>query len=251
MKLKNKIVLITGASRGIGKAIALLFAEQGAKIIVDYYVSDYEPDADINAKKVVEEIKKLGSDAILIECDVSNEKKVKELIDIALEKYKKIDILINNAGVVYDVSFSKKSINQWKRTLDVNLLGTFLCSKYVSPHMLKVGGKIINISSTNGINSFSSETMDYDASKAGVIILTRDLAKELAPKIQVNSIAPGWVNTEMNKKLSKEFIEEETKKIYLNRFAEPEEIAKLALFLASNDNTYITGSTIIINGGYS
>jgi 3-oxoacyl-[acyl-carrier protein] reductase len=142
-------------------------------------------------------------------------------------------------------------VDQWKKTLDVNLLGTFICSKYASQRMLKIGGgKIINISSTNGINSFSPEAMDYDASKAGIIILTRDLAKELAPKIQVNSIAPGWVNTEINKDLPKDFIKKETEKIYLKRFANPEEIAKAILFLASDDASYITGSILKVDGGY-
>jgi 3-oxoacyl-[acyl-carrier protein] reductase len=135
--------------------------------------------------------------------------------------------------------------------MDVNLLGTFLCSKYASVQMLKnVNGKIINISSTNGINCFSPEAMDYDASKAGIIILTRDLAKELAPKIQVNSIAPGWVDTEMNKDLPEDFIEEETEKIYLKRFGKPEEIAKSVLFLASDDASYITGSILKVDGGH-
>ena len=152
---------------------------------------------------------------------------------------------------VFDVPFFDRSVEQWKKTLDVNLLGTFLCSKYVSQQMLKTnGGKIINISSTNGINSFSPAAMDYDSSKAGIIILTRDLAKELAPKIQVNSIAPGWVDTEMNKDLPKDFVEEETAKIYLKRFAKPEEIAKAILFLASDEASYITGSILKVDGGY-
>jgi len=250
MKLKNKIALITGSSRGIGKTTALLFAQEGAKIVVDYHVSDYEPDADINAKKVVEEIKKIGSEVIAIECNVSDEQKVKGMMAMVIKKYGRIDILINNAGVVFDVPMEKKTVEQWKRTLETNLLGTFLCSKYAAPYMLKSGGKIVNISSTNGINSFVPESMDYDSSKAGIIILTRNLAKELAPKILVNSIAPGWVNTEMNKDLPKEFIKKETEKIYLKRFAEPEEIAKLALFLVSDDNTYMTGSIIMIDGGY-
>ncbi len=251
MKLKNKVALITGSSRGIGKAIALLFAKEGAKVVVDYHVSaDYEPDADTNAKKVVDQIKKLGSDAFAIECDVSNEGEVKKMVNHVIKKYGRIDILVNNAGVVFDVPMSKKTIDQWRRTLETNLLGTFLCSKYIVAHMSKKGGKIVNISSTNGINAFQKESMDYDSSKAGIIILTRSLAKELAPKILVNSIAPGWVDTEMNKDLPKEFVKKQTEKIYLKRFAEPEEIAKLALFLVSDDNTYLTGSIIMIDGGY-
>jgi len=245
MRLKNKIALITGSSRGIGKATALLFAKEGAKVIVNYFSSEKEAFA------VVDDIKKLGSDAIAIKCDVSKETDVKKMVQKIIDKFGKIDILVNNAGIVFDVPFFDRSVEQWKKTLDVNLLGTFLCSKYVSQQMLKTnGGKIINISSTNGINSFSPAAMDYDSSKAGIIILTRDLAKELAPKIQVNSIAPGWVDTEMNKDLPKDFVEEETAKIYLKRFAKPEEIAKAILFLASDEASYITGSILKVDGGY-
>lgn len=245
MKLQNKIALITGASKGIGKSTALLFAKEGAKIVVNYASSKKE------ACSVVDEIKKIGSEAIAIKCDVSKEDEVKEMINQTISKFGKIDILINNAGVVFDVPFFEKTVEQWKRTMDVNLLGTFLCSKYASKQMLKKNnGKIINISSSNGIDSFSPDSMDYDASKAGVIILTRGLAKELAPNIQVNSVAPGWVNTEMNKDLPKDFINEETEKIYLKRFADPEEIAKSILFLASDDSSFVTGTTLKVDGGY-
>ena len=245
MELKNKIALITGSSRGIGKATALLFAKEGAKVVVNYFSSEKEAFA------VVDEIKKIGSEAIAVKCDVSKESEVKEMIQQIIDKFGRIDILVNNAGIVFDVPFFERTVEQWKRTLDVNLLGTFLCSRYASEQMLKnSGGKIINISSTNAINSFSPEAMDYDASKAGIIILTRDLAKELAPTIQVNSIAPGWVDTEMNKDLPKDFVKEETEKIYLKRFAKPEEIAKAILFLASDDADYITGSILKVDGGY-
>lgn len=243
MKLKNKVALITGSSRGIGKATAILFAKEGAKVVVNYSKSEKE------ANEVVGEIKKIGSDAIAIKCDVSNEQQVKKMVEKTIKTYGKIDILVNNAGIVYDTPFFKKTVEQWKETLDVNLIGIFLCSRCAAPHMPD-GGRIINVSSTNGINSFSPNTMDYDASKAGVIILTRDLAKELAPKILVNSVAPGWVDTEINKDLPKDFVEEETEKIYLKRFAQPEEIAKAILFLASDDASYITGTTLMIDGGY-
>jgi len=243
MKLKNKVALITGSSRGIGRATALLFAKEGANIVVNYSKSEKE------SNKVIDEIKKLGSEAIGIKCDVSNEKQVKKMVEQTIKKFGKIDILVNNAGVVFDVPFKERTVDQWKRTLDVNLIGVFLCCKYIAPHMPK-GGRIVNISSTNGINSFSPDAMDYDTSKAGVIILTRDLAKELAPNILVNSIAPGWVDTAINKDLSKDFVEKETKKIYLKRFAQPEEIAKTILFLASDDASYITGVTLVVDGGY-
>ena len=245
MRFKNKVVLVTGSSRGIGKATALLFAKEGAKVIVNYFNSEKE------ANSVVSEIKKLGSDAIAIKCDVSDEKQVKQMIETAVRKFGRVDVLVNNAGIVFDIPFAERTIEQWKRTLDVNLIGTFLCCKYAVPYMKKQkGGKIVNISSTNAIDSFSPDAMDYDASKAGIVILTRDLAKELAPEINVNSVAPGWVDTDINKDLPKKFIKEETEKIYMKRFAKPEEIAKVILFLASDDANYITGSTLKVDGGY-
>ena len=245
MRLKDKVALITGASRGIGKVTALLFAKEGAKIVVNYFSSEKE------ALAIVEEIKKNGSDAVAIKCDVSKENEVKEMIDRAIETFGGIDILVNNAGIVYDTPIFERKIEQFKKTLEVNLIGNFLCSKYASVQMLKkTGGKIINISSTNAINSFSPDAVDYDASKAGVIELTKDFAKELAPRIQVNAIAPGWVDTDINKDLPKQLVEDETKKIYLKRFAKPEEIAKVILFLASDDASYITGSTLVVDGGH-
>ena len=204
MKLKNKVALITGASKGIGRATALLFAKEGAKVAVNYFSSEDE------AKSVVKEINDIGSEAIAIKCDVSNEDQVKSMIDQVLKEFGSIDILVNNAGIVFDVPFLERTVEQWRRTLDVNLLGTFLCSKYSSESLKKTNnGKIINVSSTNAIDCFSPEAMDYDASKAGIIILTRDLAKELAPNIRVNAVAPGWVDTEMNKDLPQSFIDEE------------------------------------------
>jgi 3-oxoacyl-[acyl-carrier protein] reductase len=241
MKLSGKVALITGASRGIGRATAILFAKEGAKVIVNYAKSQKEANA------VVKEIQKLGSEAIAIRCDVSQEKEVKAMIAQAVKKFRRVDILVNNAGIVVDLPLAKRTVEHWKRTLEVNLIGTFLCAKHVAPHMKK--GKIVNIASTNGIDSFSPEAMDYDASKAGIIILTRDLAKTLAP-IQVNAVAPGWVDTDMNSKLPKSFIKEELRKIYLGRMAQPEEIAKAILFLASDDASFITGSTLKVDGGY-
>ncbi len=253
MRLKNKTALITGASRGIGKATALTFAREGANIVVDYFVSDIEPNAESNANNVVKEIENCGSKAIAIEADVSNEEHVKNLVLQAIKTFGKIDILVNNAGIVFDLPLSERTVEHWRNTLNVNLIGCFLCTKYVIPHLKKSGdGRIINISSTNAINAFSIESIDYDSAKAGVILLTKNLSKELAPhKILVNAVAPGWVDTPMNKNLPKDFVEEETEKIYLKRFARPEEISKAILFLASEESSYITGSILKIDGGYS
>ncbi len=245
MKLKGKVALITGSSRGIGKATSLLFAKEGAKVVVNYIKSEKD------AKDVVAEIKKLGSEAIAVKCDVSDEEHVKKMIEKTVSTFGKIDILINNAGIVFDIPFIERTVEHWKRTLEVNLIGTFLCSKYAARHMKKQnGGKIVNIASTNAIDSFNPDAIDYDASKAGVVILTRDLAKELAPTIQVNCVAPGWVDTDINKALPKEYVKQEAQKIYMKRFARPEEIAKAILFLASDDASFITGSTLKVDGGY-
>lgn len=245
MRFTSKVVLITGASRGIGKATALLFAKDGAKVVVNYHTSERE------AKKVTNEIEKIGGMATAIKCDVSDENQVKQMIDKIAETYGQVDILVNNAAVVYDASIFERGVDQWKRTLDVNLLGSFLCSRYVSKLMLKnKHGKIINVSSTSGIYNYNPDSIDYDVSKAGVIALTKNLAKALAPTIQVNAVAPGWVDTEMNKDLSKAFVDTETEGIYLKRFSQPEEIARVILFLASEDASYMTGSVIVVDGGH-
>jgi len=245
MKLKDKVALITGSSRGIGKATAIRFAKEGAKVIINYL------NSEAKANHSVKEIKKIGSEAIAIKCDVSQENDVKNMIDQAIKKFGKIDILVNNAGIVYDIPLFDKTVAQWKRTFEINLIGIFLCSKYVSKHMLKRGsGVIVNISSTNGINNTAPTSADYDASKAGIINLTKNLASELAPKIRVNSIAPGWIDTDMNKDLPKDLLEEELGNVFMKRFGKPEEIAAAALFLASDDASYITGSTLIVDGGH-
>lgn len=245
MRFKNKVVIVTGSSRGIGKATALEFAKEGAKIIVNYNNSKKEADSVVNS------IKKLGSYAIAIKCDVSDEKQVKQMIDKTVKTFGKLDILVNNAGIVFDVPFSKRTLDQWKRTIDVDLTAVYVCSKLAADIMLKQKeGRIINISSINGMNSISPDSIDYCAAKAGVINLTKSLAMQFAPNILVNCVAPGWVDTEMNSKLPKDYVQSEIKKISLKRFSNPAEIAKVVLFLASEDSSYVTGSTITVDGGY-
>lgn len=245
MRLKNKIAVVTGASRGVGRATALLLAKEGAKVVVNYLSSAEKAD------EVVLQIQKEGSEAIAVQCDVSDETQVKSLMNQAVEKFGRIDILVNNTGVVFDVPFTERTVEQWRKTFDTNVLGVFLCSKYASEQMKKNNqGKIINVSSTSGMNSFSPDSMDYDSSKAGVVALTRNLAKQLAPTIQVNSVAPGWVDTDMNVDLPKDYLAEEMQKIYNGRMAAPEDIAKAILFFASSDSDYITGSTLVADGGH-
>ena len=244
MKFKDKVVLITGSSKGIGRAAAIAFAREGAKVVVNYLKSDTE------ANSLIDEIEKLGSEAIAIKCDVSEEEQVEGMVDSAIKKFGKLDILVNNAALVFDVPLFDKSVEQWHRTLSVNLVGPFLCSKYAAPHLTKAKGKIVNICSNSGLTSFSPPSADYDSSKVGLVSLTKNLAKELAPHVLVNAIAPGWVDTDMNAELPEEMIKEEKDKTLLKRFARPEEIAKAVLFLASDDSSYITGSVLAVDGGY-
>ncbi|TSC81944.1 MAG: hypothetical protein G01um101420_727 [Parcubacteria group bacterium Gr01-1014_20] len=245
MKFKDKIILVTGSSRGIGRATAIAFAQEGANVVVNYVKN--KPAGD----KVVAEIKKLGADAIAIQADVANENEVQRMINETVKHFGGIDVLVNNAGIVFDVPIFEKTVEQWERTLKVNLIGAFLCTKYAVPHMKnRKGASILNISSTNGIDSLSPESADYDTSKAGVMSLTKNLSQSLAPNIRVNSIAPGWIDTEINKDLPKDFIKSETDKIALRRWGQPEEVAKAVLFLCSEDASFITGSTLVIDGGY-
>ena len=238
----NKNVLITGGSSGLGKSTAELFAKKGYNIIISYNTHKKEAEA---LKEELE--KKYNIKVLSIKVDITKEEEIQQMIKEITDKFNTIDVLVNNAGIAIDTTFEDKTKEIFKKTLEVNLVGTFLVSKYVSKIMKK--GSIINISSTNGIDSYYPFSMDYDSSKAGVNLLTKNLAIELAPNIRVNAIAPGWINTPMNKDLSKEFKEEEIKKIALQRFAEPEEIANIIYFLATEEASYINGSIIIADGG--
>ena len=241
----NKIVLITGASKGIGRSTAIEFAKNGYNIILNYN----------NSIDEAKELKILLEEKYKIECldikaDITIEEEIDNMINKAIEKFNHIDVLVNNAAIAIDTTFEDKTKENFQKILDTNLIGTFLVSKKVAKYMKeKEKGCIINISSTNGIDTYYPYGLDYDASKAGVISLTKNLAVELAPKIRVNTIAPGWVNTEMSKDLSEEFRKEECNKILLNRFAEDYEIAKVIYFLSTEDASYINGSIIRVDGG--
>ena len=189
---------------------------------------------------------------MLCKCDVSNENEVKNMVSSIISTYKKIDVLVNNAGIAIDTTFDDKNINDFKKILDVNLIGPFIVSREVSKYMLEEkNGVIINVSSTNGLETYYEYSLDYDASKAGLISLTHNLSNYLAPYIRVNAVAPGWVNTEMNKELDSCYIKEECDKIYLKRFAEPKEVAKAIYFLASDDASYINNEVLRVDGGCS
>lgn len=244
--MRRKVVLVTGGSRGIGKAIVTDFASKGYDVVINYKKA-YE-----EAKKLKEELEKLYSiKALTIKADVSNEDEVQNMIKLIIKEFDRIDVLVNNAGIAIDKEFEERTVEDWQLTLNINLIAPFIVSKYVGSEMLKnKSGKIINISSTNGIDAFFPTSIDYDASKAGLINLTHNLAIQFAPYINVNCVAPGWVNTDMNKDLPKELIEEETNRIYKKRFAEPSEIAKVVTFLASEDADFINDEIIKVDGGY-
>ena len=242
----NRVVAhVTGSNRGIGRSCIEEFAKRGVTVVINYCHHEDE------AKELEQEIKdKYNVDVLTIKCDVSKEDEVVAMFNQIEETFGGLDILVNNASVCRDSLLLDKNIKEFKRVLDVNLIGTYLCSKYAAKMMLAVKkGKIINISSTNALDTYYPESCDYDASKAGVISLTHNMAREFAPFITVNCICPGWVKTKMNKDLSLEQINEEKKNILLGRFAEPEEIAKVVMFLSSSNASYINDSIIRVDGG--
>jgi len=243
MLLKDKVALITGAAQGIGWAIALLFAKEGADIAI----------ADINIEKAEEaakEVSKLGRKVLALQVDVTDYSQVEEAVNKILDKFKKVDILVNNAGITRDNLILRMSQEDWDKVLAVNLKGTFNCTKAVSRVMLKQHrGKIINIASIIGIIGNLGQA-NYSASKAGIIALTKTLAKELASRnINVNAVAPGFIQTQMTESLPEEVKQKMQEAIPLKRFGKPEDVAGVCLFLASDDADYITGQTIVVDGG--
>lgn len=234
----SKVILVTGASRGLGEAIAKKFLDNNNIVYINF---------NKTTLKELEEKYHEYKNARFIKCDVSNEEEVKNMISKIKEEEGHLDVLVNNAGIAIDSELKDKNKESFQRILDVNLIGPFLTSKYVLDIMDK--GSIINISSTNGIDTYYSYSLDYDASKAGLINLTHNFANMYAPNIRVNCIAPGWINTEMNKELDKEYIKEECEHILLERFAEPKEIVNVVFFLASEEASYITDTIIRVDGG--
>ena len=233
----NRVVLVTGASRGLGVSIAKVFLENKDIVYVNYFRS----------RNKAEELGKKYELAIPIYCDVSNEQEVKEMIEQIKKEQGHLDIIFNNAGIAKDSLVEDKTKESFTTVLQTNLIGPFLVCKYGRKIMKK--GNIINISSNTGIDAYYPYGLDYDASKAGLISLTHNLAIEYAPNIRVNAVAPGWINTDMNKELDEEFKKEECKKILLNRFAEPSEVANVVFFLASEEASYINDSIIKVDGG--
>jgi 3-oxoacyl-[acyl-carrier protein] reductase len=244
MKLEGKVALVTGASRGIGREIALELAREGASVAVNYAGSEAK------ALELVDEIKAMGTDAIAIQADVSNSDSVTEMVKQTIEQFGKLDILVNNAGITKDNLLMRMKESEWDDVININLKGVFLCTKAVSRQMMKQrSGRIINISSIVGVSGNPGQA-NYVAAKSGVIGLTKTSAKELSSRgITVNAIAPGFITTDMTDKLNEEVKAEMLKQIPLARFGEPKDIARAAVFLASDDSNYITGQTLHIDGG--
>lgn len=242
-KLNDRVVIITGGSSGIGKATAVLFAQEGAKVII----------ASINPEEGKSALKQISGDSIFIKCDVSRSNDVKRLIDTTISKYGRLDILINNAGIYFQKLIDRLDENEWDKVMDINLKGPFLCSKYALPFLKKSSGTIINTASTLGLVP-EAETPAYCASKAGLIMLTKTMALAYSEyNLRINAVCPGPILTPLLiKAIPKEELEDYTKRQTLfKRLGTPEEVAKVMLFLASDDASYVTGAVYTVDGGES
>lgn len=239
-----KVAFITGSSSGIGKEIASKLA--GDYEVILHYNSNYE-----EAFKLKNDIdNKYNRDTLLVRGDLSNEEDIDKMINVIYDRYDSVDILINNAGIAIDTMFEDKNKDNFMKILEVNLIAPFLLCKKIGLKMKEnKEGVIINISSTNGIDTPYVESLDYDASKAGLISISNNVANYLAPYVRVNTICPGWINTSMNNNLDNDFIKSEKEKILLGRFGEAYEVANLVYFLISDEAKYINNSIIRIDGG--
>lgn len=243
--MKNKVALVTGASIGLGASIITKFASNNYDVIITYV--NHEKEA-IDLKN--ELISKYNIKCLAIKCDISNEKEIDEMYNTILKEFGNIDVLVNNAGIAIDTTFDMKTKENFIKTLEVNLVGMFLVTRKFGDLMFNnKSGKIINISSTNGIDTYYEYSLDYDASKAAVINMTHNLANHYAPYLNVNTVCPGWINTPMNKNLDDDYKKVEESKILLGRFANPSEIASLVYFLSTQEASYINDSIIRIDGG--
>lgn len=242
MKLRNKIAVITGSSRGIGRATAILFAKEGAKVVINYVKEEEK------AEEVLMAIGKQNS--LSVQADVATEEGVRKLVGETMKRFGRIDILVNNAGAIFRPGDWKSDLATWQKTIDANLTSAWLMIREVAPIMQKQGnGAIVNLTSVYGIIG-AAPVLAYTSAKGGLITLTKSFAKELAPTIRVNAVAPSNVMTDMTKGAGPALIEQFRQETPLKRIADPQEIAKSILFLASDDASYITGQTLVVDGGY-
>ena len=242
MELIDTVAIITGAATGIGRATALLLAEKGANVVVNYHSKKND------AESVVKEITTNGGKAVAVQADISKPEDVKRLFKETLEQYERLTILVNNAGILHDKPFLETVLEDWQNIFATNLFGTMLCSQEAAKIMKKQNhGSIVNIASIRGLpNAGRPGIMDYSVSKAGIISFTKTLAKELAPHIRLNAVAPGFTDTDMAKGLEK-MVQEET---LLERYIQPEEIAQAVCFLAGPNAAGITGEVLVVDAGY-
>jgi len=244
MRLKDRVAIITGGARGIGKKISQTFLKEGASVYI----------FDVNQEEGVRTVGELqpayDGKVIFFKVDITDEKNVEQSIEKIIEAEGRIDILVNNAGITRDNLILRMSLEDWKKVIDINLTGAFICSKHTVKYMVKNrSGKIINISSIVGVHGNAGQS-NYSSSKAGLIGLTKTLARELAGRnILVNAIAPGYIETEMTEKLSDKIKEKLMEQIPTGRLGSVDDVAKTALFLASDDSNYITGTVINLDGG--
>ena len=240
----DKVAMITGATRGIGKQIALTLANEGYNIVLNYRTENDE------LKQLKNEIESKNVKCLAVQGDVTNFEDCKQMIESAIKKFGKIDVLVNNAGITKDMLLARMKEEDFKQVIDVNLVGTFNMTKNVISYMMKArNGKIINISSVVGIAGNAGQT-NYSASKAGIIGFTKSLAKEVASRnILVNAVAPGFIETNMTDVLKQEVKDEIAKNIPLKRMGTPQDVANVVKFLASEDSSYITGQVISVDGG--
>ena len=243
-RLTGKVAVVTGASRGIGRAIALRLAQEGAAVVINYNGSKER------AQEVKTEIESAGGTAQIMQCDVADAASCDEMFQTIMKEFGRIDILVNNAGITRDGLLMKMAEEDFDAVIDTNLKGTFHCIRAVSRQMLRQrSGRIINLSSVSGVLGNAGQA-NYSASKAGIIGLTKSFAKEMSSKgININAIAPGFIETDMTKVLNDKYVEEIVNTIPSKRVGRPEDIAKAALFLASDMSDYITGQTLMVDGG--
>lgn len=248
MKLKDKVAIVTGASKGIGKGVATVFAQEGAKVVV-------VAGGQKAAQETVDEIVNSGGEAIFVKCDVADEENVKALVQETLDHFGRLDILVNNAGIGTYKSVLDATSEEWDRCLAVNLKGVFLCSKYSIPHMQAVGkGAIINMSSVHA-HATANGVAPYCASKGAITALTRNMAIDYGPTIRVNSIAPGWVWTPLIEDLFNGYDDPQgmRKQVedrqVMKRIGTPEDVGYAAAFLASDESSFITGTQLFVDGG--